>query len=84
MSARNPFEGIEHYDLKRLTQGQAAQLDDILKKTRNGMKLNTKDLDALGGIRRAVKCKASEAPKRSTDPIDGISASLRQLTDLLK
>ncbi|GGE17295.1 hypothetical protein GCM10011360_02630 [Primorskyibacter flagellatus] len=52
---RNPLEGIDHYDLNRLTSHQTQRLDDIVKKCRSGTRLTAKDVDDLGGIRRAVK-----------------------------
>ena len=81
MPPRDPLEGIQHYDLSRLTQDQAGHLDEIIKKSRSGTRLNAKDVDRLGAIRRAVKCRPGEAP---TDPFAKISADLRKLTDVLR
>lgn len=77
----NPLNGIDNYDLKRLTADQAVKLQGIIQKTRANTRLTPDDINALGAIRRAAKVSKSSAPSNesSMDKALRLASELKQV-----
>ena len=67
-----PMSGLSHYDLSKLSRGQAKQLQGIIDKSRDGEKLTPDDVHALAGIRQTVTTTTG-------DPFIHLQASLSRV-----
>lgn len=82
----SPLQGIEHYDLNRLTPELAFQLDGILRKERSRALLTPDDLKSIMQIRKAVALDkpAPAARKEVPASIQRIGALCAELKEVLK
>lgn len=70
----SPMEGIDSYDLTKLSEDQIGQLKSVMAKIERGSNVSMSDAAALVKVREVA---------RNHDATSRISASLRRLRQLL-